>query len=148
MQTYARVVNGVVAEIITPPLDLNGDQWPMDKCYPLEFVESCVEITQINPKPAEFWTYDGIKFSSPEPAGPDIESMAVMARQQRDTLLRSVYDPGISMAQRAIRMAKSPEQVSYAEEKVQELDAYAEALQMVPDQPGFPLSIVWPEILR
>jgi hypothetical protein len=67
-----------------------------------------------------------------------------VARTERDRLLRSVYDPGIAMALRALRMASSPTATAYAEGKISELDAYAEALVAIPDQPGFPDTITWP----
>lgn len=89
------------------------------------------EITQVEPPPPLI------------PPAP-IEDMAILERKNRDDLLRSVYDPGINIALRALRMASTPEQTSYAEAKVAELDIYAEALLDIPEQPGFPLSINWP----
>lgn len=70
--------------------------------------------------------------------------VAIAARQQRDGFLRSIYDPGIMMAQRAVRIATTPEEISYAEGKIVELDLYAEALLGIPDQAGFPQTIIWP----
>lgn len=78
------------------------------------------------------------------PFTPDSEQLAMAARAKRDGLLRSLYDPGILMAQRALRLASTPEETAYAEGKILELDLYAEALQGVPQQPGFPQSIDWP----
>lgn len=72
------------------------------------------------------------------------QGVASVVRNTRDTLLRSVYDPGILMAQRALRMSSSPEETTYIEGKIVELDLYAEALLGVPEQPGFPNTIVWP----
>lgn len=71
-------------------------------------------------------------------------ALAAAARSKRDGLLRSVYDPGILMAQRALRLASTPEETAYAEGKILELDLYAEALQGVPEQEGFPQAIDWP----
>lgn len=67
-----------------------------------------------------------------------------VVRTERDRLLRSVYDPGINMALRALRMASTPAETAYAEGKISELDAYAEALVAIPDQPDFPQTITWP----
>lgn len=78
------------------------------------------------------------------PASPDQEQLAIAARTKRDGMLRSLYDPGILMAQRALRLASTPEETAYAEGKILELDLYAEALQGVPEQAGFPQSINWP----
>lgn len=67
-----------------------------------------------------------------------------VVRTERDRLLRSVYDPGINMALRALRMTSAPEEQSYAEGKVIELDNYAQALEDIPEQSDFPQTIVWP----
>lgn len=83
-------------------------------------------------------------YQSHDPGADLIDSMAVTARLERDRLLRSVYDPGILMAMRSARMASSPEETAYAEGKIAELDAYAELLQGVPQQSGFPQDINWP----
>lgn len=79
-----------------------------------------------------------------EPAGPSDEKLAESARTEREILLRSIYDPGIMMALRALRMASTTEETDYAEGKIEELDNYAEVLIAIPDQAGFPQTIVWP----
>lgn len=71
------------------------------------------------------------------------EGLADSARVERARLLK-MYDAGIIMALRILRMASTPEEESYAQSKIIELDNYAEALQDIPDQPGFPQTIVWP----
>ena len=81
-----------------------------------------------------------------DPPPPTSEQLASIARATRDALLSSVYDVGIIMALRARRLASTPAEISYADGKIAELDAYAEALQAVPDQPGFPASITWPTV--
>jgi hypothetical protein len=91
------------------------------------------------------WKYVNGQFISPEPDPPTYEELAASARGERDQLLKTTYDPGIMMALRALRMASTPDQEAYAKGKVEELDAYAEALVAIPDQPGFPQTIVWPE---
>lgn len=68
------------------------------------------------------------------------EQLARAARAQRDALLRNVYDPAVSILQRAIRMG---EQGAVA--KLAEFDAWAVALQGIPGQEGFPENITWPE---
>lgn len=78
------------------------------------------------------------------PIPPDPVQLALAARNNRESLLRSIYDPGILMAQRALRLASTPEEISYAEGKIAELDTYAEDLVAIPDQAGFPLVIIWP----
>lgn len=90
------------------------------------------------------WTYVDGEFHAPPPDPVTDEQLAILARGQRDQLLRSVYDPGINMALRALRMASTPEEQSYAEGKVIELDNYAQTLEDVPEQAGFPQTIDWP----
>lgn len=83
--------------------------------------------------------YDG---QSWVPYVPPVDPSVV--RTERDRLLRTVYDPGINMALRALRMASTPEEQSYAEGKVIELDNYAQALEDIPERPDFPETIIWP----
>lgn len=91
------------------------------------------------------WLADGnTPLPAENPAPTEDEILAAQARQERDLLLRNIYDPGILMAQRAQRIASTPEQKTYAEGKVSELDAYAEALVAIPTQSGFPQTIIWP----
>lgn len=101
-------------------------------------------------QPPESWPFQGvvedtdpryIAFIDP---GSTPEGKAITARNHRESLLRSVYDPGINMALRALRMASTPEQTAYAQGKIEELDAYAELLITIPDQPDFPQTITWP----
>lgn len=90
------------------------------------------------------WSYiDGV-FVSPTVEQPSNSELALIARSSRDQILRSVYDPGILMALRGLRMASTPEDIAYAEGKITELDIYAQALQEIPEQAGFPQVIVWP----
>lgn len=69
---------------------------------------------------------------------------AFKARMLRDNLLKTFYDPGLSMALRALRMASTPQEESYANGKIAELDEYAELLLHIPEQPDFPQTIIWP----
>lgn len=83
-------------------------------------------------------------FTAPPPPQIPPERLALEARGMRDSLLRNIYDVGISMAQRALRLAVTDADKTYANGKISELDAYAEALQGVPEQAGFPQTIDWP----
>lgn len=94
-------------------------------------------FANLQPGYAEEWVEDA-------QIEPNNDQLAESAREQRNKLLRTVYDPGILMAQRALRIASSPEETAYAEGKIVELDIYAEALQEVPEQAGFPQTIEWP----
>lgn len=79
-----------------------------------------------------------------DPAAEQLAILATSVRAERDKLLRNVYDAGINMALRAARMSTTPEELSYAEGKIVELDNYAQALEGIPEQPGFPSVVTWP----
>lgn len=103
-----------------------------------------------SPQDEQYWPNQGVvedndpRYMAFIDPGSTVEGLAEAARMERDSLLRSVYDPGINMALRALRMATTPEEQSYAEGKVIELDNYAQALEDIPEQPGFPQAINWP----
>lgn len=156
MKSYAYIDGGKVVEIIIPGFyqdDLPGwqegdpsrigQEIPIGQLYVQGFVDMCVEITGMDPMPQPNWTYEDGVFH-PIPTSPPDETLAIYARIERERLLRSVYDPGIMMAQRAVRLSTTPEELAYAQGKITELDQYASALLVIPDQPGFPQTIVWP----
>lgn len=103
-----------------------------------------ISTAGLDPQPQPGWIYESGIFSPYVPPAPSDEALAGAARLERENLMRSVCDPGILMAQRTLRMAQTPEEIAYAEGKIIELDAYAFALQNIPDQPGFPQTIIWP----
>lgn len=119
--------------------------------------EDVVEITQEiydevigNPAPGKMRAHDenGIPYLVDIPAEEIDDAIAFSARVKRNDLLRDVYDRGLMMAQRALRMTDPADQqrITYLNDKIAQLDQYAEALQAVPEQPGFPQSISWPTI--
>lgn len=146
MKTYALVEEGRVSEIIPPYVNPDGIDVPIEERYTSNIVEQMVDITGLDPEPQPGWTYDGVVFSAPVVPGPDLVLLAANARYQRDFLFGTVADPGTLMALRAIRMATNPEDIAYAQGKLAELDAYSVALQDVPEQIGFPVTINWPTI--
>ena len=73
---------------------------------------------------------------------PTPDQLATSARSQRDALLSDVYDKGVLMIQRAIRLNGDADGSLAA--KLHALDEYAVALQNVPEQAGFPQTITWP----
>lgn len=80
-----------------------------------------------------------------EPAGPSNEQKAIDLRAERDLLLRNVYDVSVIWVQRELRLAAGDgPRITALNAKLAELDAYAVALQDVPEQPGFPTTINWP----
>ena len=73
----------------------------------------------------------------PEPTG---SQLAEIKRRERDRQLREVYDVGIIRAKREERLGAD------VSDRISVLDAYAIALLDVPQQPGFPTEIQWPDI--
>lgn len=157
MRDYARIQDGVYVEFIPghayevespdwQPGDPSriGTEQPVEERYNAWFIAQLVEITGLEPMPQVGWTYNGSVFSAPVVVQPSDEFLAWSARSERERQLRTVYDPGVMMALRALRMASTQEQIDYAEGKIAELDMYAEALIAIPDQAGFPQTIIWP----
>ena len=70
MHIYARIDNGVVAEIIAPAAWDDGTEIPIAQRFTAELVATMVDITSVSPLPEPGWTYDGVAFSAPaRPAG-------------------------------------------------------------------------------
>jgi hypothetical protein len=67
MKTYARVVSGIVMEIIEPMTDNAGNEIPIANRFTSEFVATLVDVTSVSPAPTCWWTYDGSKFHPPGP---------------------------------------------------------------------------------
>lgn len=65
MATYARVVDGVVQEIITPAHDDQGNEISIVDRYTPKFVASLVDVSDVSPVLSCGWTYDGSGFSTP-----------------------------------------------------------------------------------
>jgi hypothetical protein len=56
MTLYARIQNGVVAEIIQPAMDENSNEIPIaDRFHPL-LVAEMVDVTSISPPPQQSWS--------------------------------------------------------------------------------------------
>lgn len=56
MKTYARIVDGVVVEVITPITDESGDEVPIGNRFTAAFALELVDITSVSPQPAQWWT--------------------------------------------------------------------------------------------
>lgn len=80
---YARVVNGVVSEIIVPHNNLDGKEYTLAQMFAPDFIAECVDVTAL-PDVKQNWLYDGASFSPPPAYVPTREDV----RQQRDKLLR------------------------------------------------------------
>lgn len=78
-----------------------------------------------------------------DPPAPTGGRLAALVRLQRDAMLREVYDPAVAMLQRSARL--DPDSAEQYAAKLAEFDAWAVALQSIPEQEGFPQNVVWPE---
>lgn len=76
---------------------------------------------------------------------PSHDFLCLQVRKDRDSKLSEIYDRGVQIAYREMRLAESDEQKAVIEAKLVELDLYAKALCDIPDQPGFPTDVEWPE---
>ena len=56
MHTYARVVNGVVMEIILPATDQNGNEVPIAGRFTPDLVAEMIDVTSVIPAPECWWT--------------------------------------------------------------------------------------------
>ncbi|MNV76459.1 hypothetical protein D3C71_1698110 [compost metagenome] len=65
MPTYARIEDGVVAEVIGPLLYDDGSEIPIGIRFPPYVLEALVDVTNENPIPSSWWTYDGESFYPP-----------------------------------------------------------------------------------
>ena len=77
MKIYARIQDGVVAEIILPATyDSDGefdgvsyhegDEISIERRFHPAIVATLVDITTIDPMPEQRWTYDGTTFTAPQ----------------------------------------------------------------------------------
>ncbi|GAB6178400.1 hypothetical protein JCM16814_34930 [Desulfobaculum senezii] len=74
------------------------------------------------------------------------ELLATQARAERDRLMREEYDPAVMqlLRKRRVVVAASGDTAGI-DAQLAAWDAYANALEAVPDQVGFPRDIIWPQ---
>lgn len=65
MKTYARIIGGVVQEVIAPMTDSAGTEVPITNRFPPDFVASLVDATSASPQPQQGWAYGAGAFSAP-----------------------------------------------------------------------------------
>lgn len=86
-----------------------------------------------------------VEYTPPEaPKIDESKFLAASVRAQRDMLLDRVYDRGVSMVKRALRIETEDKIITSLNEKLAELDKYANDLQSIPEQKGFPQDVIWP----
>lgn len=69
MNTYARIENGIVTEIIRPLTYDDGAEIPVELRFEDGFVRTLVSITNEDPMPADWWTFDEARFYPPVVGG-------------------------------------------------------------------------------
>lgn len=76
----------------------------------------------------------------------EVQRVASIVRAERDSRMRNIYDAGTQMIRRELEtLPLDPIYEARLIAKRDELHAYARLLQIVPDQPGFPHAITWPD---
>jgi hypothetical protein len=73
-------------------------------------------------------------------------AMAGPARAERNRQLSEIYDIGVQIVRREIDMTVDQSYIAALIVKRTELHEYANLLCDVPQQSGFPVTIVWPDI--
>lgn len=87
MRAYARIDNGIVVEIIELEPNEAGEVVPIERKFTAEFVATLIEITDLDPKPSERWTYDGEAFAAPVPYQPTPDEIKAVNTSTRDYLI-------------------------------------------------------------
>ena len=119
-------------------INLDGDYWetlsdPSDEiiaAYPV----GTVEVTK---RPSHLHTYESGAWVAPSDAVYD-EWKATEVRAERDRLLSTKVDPLVS---NTLRWA------DLSSDKQNEWTVYRQALLNVPQQSGFPSTVVWPPVV-
>ena len=140
MRTYAHIENGVVAELVTPGPDLDGNQYDLELCFPKSFVDACIEITGLDPMPGQRWTYNGKIFAKPVPAMPTAAELALQAIAKRNALLVIANEATAGMADAYIAGLLDDADVAI----FRAYAAYKLQLNKIDKQPGYPQAIDWP----
>jgi hypothetical protein len=87
MNTYARVIDGVVWEIIVQFMDEAGVFIPVEEIFPPEIVAQLVDVTGLDPQPEQGWTHDGSTFAAPVPYNHSAEEIKAINSAERDRRL-------------------------------------------------------------
>lgn len=135
MNAYARVYEGVVAELFST----DGD---MAKMFHPDMI--WVDVTDTVPAPVVGWTaaeVDGVwSFAAPIPPVPTDAELKAAALSKRDALLSQANETTAGMAD-----AFLADMLSDADKAMfKAFAAYKLALNKIDKQPGYPATINWP----
>lgn len=98
MNTYARIENGAVREIILPLLNDDGVEWPVAERFTPEFVTQLVDATSFSPMPIEGWSYDGATFAPPAAAVPSAEQILAANTAEQAVLMAAANSATLGQA--------------------------------------------------
>ena len=127
MATYAHIRAGVVLRLFTPPSQFAD--LPLSELMAPAIAEEMHLLEAGQEVVCEGWSFDGETFSPPPDVVVDPSALAAAARARRDSLLA----------------ASDWSQLPDAPADNAAWASYRQALRDVPDQPGFPADIAWPE---
>lgn len=154
MRKYARVVEGVVFEIFTPPMKEDGTQWPMEESVTADLALGMVEITDLDPRPDQYWTFDGSTFAPPAPYVPSPEEVLASQSAKLQSLKaaadaqKSALSIRVSVLNDSVELEMAtPEEVAELPIRTQQLKdwkIYAVYLGRVTTQEGWAANVVWP----
>lgn len=155
MRFYARVVNGRVFETIDPFFNNEGQYVPIEERFVPSFVEELIDITDIEPMPAQGWAFDGINFYpyvEPPPTAEEIIASQSGILQQLNQLAaaqKAALTNRIGVINDAIEFEEATQQ-EIAELPIRQAQLtawkrYAVLLGRVTSQEGWPPNVIWPE---
>lgn len=133
MRNYARIDDGIVVELFKTDLDITTIFHP-DMLW--------IDITDLEVRPAEGWTFEADRFAEPVAPVPSEAELAQQAMAKRDALLALADEATAGMAD------------AYIVDLLNEADtatfrgyaAYKLKLNKIDEQPGYPSAIDWPTL--
>lgn len=137
---YVVVEHGVVREIIEPGYDLDGIEYPIDERFPPELVSTMVEVTDVDPRPDQNWTYENGVFSQPIPYQRTSEEILASNTASRDAFLTRAA-LAIAPLQDAVDL---DEATSLEVALLKKWKQYRVALNRIQLQADFPEPVQWP----
>ncbi|MEJ0019706.1 MAG: hypothetical protein WDN25_24770 [Acetobacteraceae bacterium] len=83
MPTYARIDDGIVAELYTPPAEVSAT--PLAELFHVDL--RWIDVSAVSPQPEPRWTYDGSVFAPPPlPPPPTLQQQAMALLSQPVTV--------------------------------------------------------------
>lgn len=137
MRVYARIVDGVVVELIKTELNV-------DEMFHPDFIAMLIEVTDIGERPEEGWSAEFVNnswvfkpYSVPQPSGDELRTKAIA---KRDFLLRAADEATAGMSDAYVAGLLDENDTTLFKAYA----AYKLSLNKVDKQSGFPKTIEWP----